>query len=192
MYKVKCKWCKKSEDKSKMLAIQIGARNSYFCNDSEYKSFNIQKEIVDKEKNEKKILTEKFNELYTYIAVDILDYDMGQITPPNLRKRIRKLNENYDFEVIRMCVESMSKDLKYYISNKEMDERYMVNYFMVVIESNINDAYRIWKRKKEMVDKSKKLEEDLLIFNNADISLINEGKKSKSKDISSFLTEDDL
>ena len=192
MYEVKCKWCKKSSNKNTMHAVKIGARNSYFCNKSEYELFNIQKEIIDKEKNEKIELTTKFNELYTYIAVDILDYDMGQITPPNLRKRIRKLNENYDFEVIKLCVESMSKDLKYYISNKEMDERYMVNYFMVVIESNINDAYRTWKRKSEMVDKSKKLEEDLSIFYINHESVNREIKNSKSKDISSFLTEDDL
>lgn len=192
MYKVKCKWCKKSENKSNMYAVQIGTRNSYFCNESEYDLFIIQKEIVDKEKNDKKLLTEKFNELYTYIAIDILNYDMGQITPPNLRKRIRELNKNYDYEVIKLCVESMSKDLKYYISNKEMNERYMVNYFMVVIESNINDAYRVWKRKKELEMKKDNHKVDNNLMNDIMMTDNVVNKNKKNNGIASFLDEEDM
>ena len=186
-HKVKCRWCGISNKNTEMLQVPSGKRNIYFCNESEYKKYELQQKESNVRKEAEAELTLKFNELYIYIAVEILDYEMGQITPPNLKKRIRALNKNYDYEVIKLCVELMAKDLKYYISIKDMDENYMVNYIMVVIESNINDAFRIWKRRKEIDQKPKQLEESIAVANIEYDFHSNILKKSKSKDISAFL-----
>lgn len=186
-HKVKCRWCGELNKNTQMLAIPSGTKNMYFCDESEYKKYEIQQKELNAVKEAEAELTSKFNELYIYIAVEILDYDIGQITPPNLKKRIRALNKRYDFEVIKLCVELVSKELKHYISIKEMDEKYMVNYIMVVIENNINDAYRIWKRRNEINQKPAQLQESLSVANIEYDFNVKPVKKSKSKDISAFL-----
>lgn len=192
MVNVKCFTCKITIDKkdAKSYTKEGQKTPKYFCNNSHLGEYVHKLE----EEKQKKIELEKFKELDIYIASDILMYDVGQIVPPNLKRRIQLLNNNYPYEVIKLCFELMKEQLNYYIKVNEFhNEQHLVNYIMVVINNNINDAYLIWKRKKEIAQKSKKLEADLSISNSLTIPTSNDYvKKSKSTDISSFLMEDDL
>lgn len=189
--KVKCFICKEITIKNMELSyLKEGQKTpKYFCSNDHLNEYLHQLEL----EKLKRIDADKFNEVDLYIAIEILQYELGQITPPNLKRRVKQLHKSYSYEVIKMCFELLKPQLNNILNNKEFeDEQHMVNYIMVVVESNINDAYKIWKRKKEIVDKSKKLEEDLTIFNSDYESVGREVKKSKSKDISSFLTEDEI
>ncbi|MEQ6355123.1 hypothetical protein ABNX05_10890 [Lysinibacillus sp. M3] len=155
-YSVKCKWCKTEKKNSEMFAFKVSenSKYSYTCDEVEYKLYQDYLNKLNTKKQNDKVITDNFNKLYVYIAVEILNYDLGQIIPPNLKKRLRKLNENYDFEVIKSCVESLTNYLQNYISKKEFeDEKHIVNYIMLIIEKNINDSYKLWKRKKQLEQK---------------------------------------
>ncbi len=192
MVKVICKQCKNQIDKKEALQIteEGKKRSSYFCNEFDYQLYKMDQDEKNRQLELEKVEKQKFHELDIYIASDILQYDIGQIVPPNLKKRVKKLAERYDYEVIKLCFELMKKELNYYITTKEFtNEQHLVNYIMVVIENNINDAYKIWKRKKEIQVKQEKIEELV------DVDLINSSlhtNKQKTNDISMFLTEDDL
>lgn len=158
----------------------------YFCS-IEHKQAYIDK--LDKEKL-KQIETDKFNDLDIYIAAEILLYEIGQIVPPNLKKRVQKLHKNYSYEVIRLCFELMKPQLNGILNKKEFtDEQHMINYIMVVVENNINDAYRIWKRRNEIARKQES--------HSIDINLMQEIKEDKpvvkkqNKGIMDFLEEED-
>lgn len=186
---VKCKQCKK--EVSKNIAIKVVEEGkkvgSYFCNEEEYRQYLINKQEKQRLKELQEIEKQKFNEVDVYIASEILGYDVGQITPPFLKKRIKKLAESYDYEVIKLCLENIKNDLIYYLKNIE-DERHMVNYIMVVIESNINDAYKIWKHKKETATKQENKQIDIDLFN--DFETVNHRVNSE-KGIMDFLDEGD-
>ncbi len=155
-YSVKCKWCKSINKNTEMFAFKVSetGKYSYTCNESEYKFYLDHLNQLEIKKYQEQMITDNFNKLYIHIAVEILNYELGQIVPSNLKKRLRKLNEHYDFEVIKLCVESLTSYLQNYISKKEFeDEQHVVNYVMLIIEKNINDSYRIWKRKNQLEQK---------------------------------------
>lgn len=185
-YIVTCTVCKNKANNTEMFSIKVGNRNRYFCSESEY-------EEHIKVKKSKEELMSKFNELYVYVAVEILNYELGQITPPHLRKRIRKLNDNYEFDVIKYCIESLTTYLKKVVANTTFqDDMHMVNYVMVIIENNINDAYKVMKHKKSIEQKQKSHTIDYEIMND----LIEERKPISTKStvsngIMNFLDEED-
>ncbi|RKJ35339.1 hypothetical protein D7X33_38470, partial [Butyricicoccus sp. 1XD8-22] len=153
MVKVICKQCKNQIDKKEALQIteEGKKRSSYFCSEVDYNQYLKIQEAKKKQLELDHIEKQKFHELDVYIASEILGYEIGQIVPPFLKKRIKKLAEKYEYEVIKLCFEYLKRDFNYYLTNKEFeDEQHKVNYIMVIIENNINDTYRIWKRKKQI------------------------------------------
>lgn len=193
--KVTCKMCKKKIDKKDSFQVTFEGRkvSTYFCNKFEHDNYlSIQNEI-DKEKESAKLRKQQFNELDIYIASEILGYEIGKITPPFLKKRIQTLAKSYDYEVIKLCLEYMKKDLHYYLNNKEFeDERHKVNYIMVIVENNINDTYKIWKRKKEIEQKQQGIM-DNTTYDIDEIKYVSQKVVNKNNtDISNFLMEDDI
>jgi len=192
-YPVKCRWCKTEKKNNEMFAFKVSenSKYSYTCDESEYKLYQDYLNQLNIKEQKEQIITDNFNKLYIYIAVEILNYEMNQLIPPNLKKRLRKLNENYDFEVIKLCVESLSNYLQNYISKKEFeDEKHIVNYIMLIIEKNINDSYRLWKRRKQLDQKQQshviesEIMDDLMIENvGVDVQ--------KNNGIMQFLDEED-
>lgn len=193
MVKVTCKYCKEKIDKKDALQIiELEKKNnSYFCDNQHHQLFTNDNELKLKQKEIEQLQKQQFNELDIYIASEILLYDVGQITPVFLKKRIKNLAKNYDYEVIKLCFELVKQDLNYYVKTKEFtNEQHLVNYVMVVIENNINNAYKMWKRKKQIESEQKKLERNNTIDQVVITPLI--ANKQKNNDISMFLTEDDL
>ena len=192
MVSVTCKQCKSKIDKKEAFYIveEGKKRGIYFCNEDEYKKYSIIQREITKQKELDQIEKQKFNEVDVYIAAEILGYEIGQITPPFLKKRVKKLAESYDYEVIKLCFETLKNDLHYYLNNRDFhDEQHKVNYIMVVIENNINDVYKKWKREKTTQMKQKKMDEVSCVeLTNIPLNT----QKQKTNDISSFLMGDDL
>lgn len=193
MVQVTCKQCKTKIDKKQAWYIlEEGKKKGiYFCNECEYKQYMLHQQELQQQQELDNLEKQKFNELDVYIAAEILGYEIGQIVPPFLKKRVKKLAQTYDYEVIKLCFEYLKRDLQYYMNNKEFrDDQHKVNYIMVVVENNINDTYKIWKRKKEIQLKQAKMD----AVSEIDLAIVpsNIVKKQKTNDISSFLTGDDL
>lgn len=147
--------------------------------------------LQEKKEEQLKLQIEKdrFNELDVFIAAEILGYEIGQITPPYMKKKVQDLAKSYDYEVIRLCFEYLKRDLDYYLQNKEFtDEQHKVNYIMVVIKNNINDTYAIWKRKKEMERKKETFKIDSNIMDEISTQQIVHNKRDS---ILEFLDEED-
>jgi len=196
MAKFKCKCCGEIIDGK--LAFKIPPTETrkvsmYFCNEKEYFDFESNVKQKEESKRLEQIEKDKFNELDIYIAVEILGNEMGQIVPPLLKRRVKELRKTYEYEVIKLCFEFIKKDLDYFLNNNEFkDEQHKINYIMVVVNSTINDTYKIWKRKKEMERVSNNISESLQVDVN-EIEQISSRKSTiQNNDISSFLSEEDL
>lgn len=186
---VSCYICKDKIDiKESKSHLDNGQKKSkYFCSNE-----HLQVHIDNlHEKELLRLDTDKFNKVDLYVAIEILQYELGQITPPSLKKRIQKLHKHYSYEVIKMCFELLKPELSSIINKKEFaDESHMVNYIMVVVENNINDAYRVWKRRTQIAKKqeSHSIDIDLMEEMTVEPSV---KKKEVSNGIMDFLEEDD-
>ena len=189
MAKVTCFICKDKIEQKNSLNYRVEGhkKSKYFCSNDHFNEFLNRLEL----EKERRLDTDRFNEVDLYIAIEILQYELGQITPPNLKKRIQKLHKNYSYEVIKLCLELLKPELVSIINKKEFtDEQHMVNYIMVVVENNINDAYQIWKRRTEIARKQDS--------HSIDIDLMDEISNSKpivvttvNNGIMDFLEEDE-
>lgn len=176
---VKCQICSNKGDSDVFYRIEINGKNKYYCSKEEYKS-------VQAEKN-------KYNELIEYVSDEIIGYEKGQKFPTSLTRRIAELHKFYSYEVIKYAFQFKKDDIIYYTKTKDFQSEYhMISYIMAIVEGNINDVYKAWKRKQEQELKAKS------IVNTVDINLYDEVSnveiKKKTNDnigISSFLDEDD-
>lgn len=186
---VKCFICKKVIDKkeSKNYLEEGKKTPKYFCSD-----IHLQVHIHNlNEKELKKLETNKFNEVDLYVAIEILQYELGQITPPSLKKRIQKLNKSYSYDVIKLCFEMLKPQLNSVINNKEFNgESHMVNYIMVAVENNINDTYRVWKRRDQIAKKQEAHSVDLNLMEELKAEVLIK-KKDINNGIADFLEEED-
>lgn len=177
--KVVCKICKKKGESDTFYKVtNEKGLNSYYCSKEEY-------DEREREKN-------KRYDLLKYVAEEVLQYEDGQIVPPSMVKRIEKLREFYIYEVIKEVFFLHKENIQYWIRTKDFSNEYgMSSYVMTIIESNINDVYKKWKRQQEQQMKMDSMSIDTLLFNDSYIEN-NTGSKSDKKDISMFLDEEDL
>lgn len=176
--KVVCKICKTKGESDKFYKVtDEKGRNSYYCSQEEYE--NLINERL------------KFKNLMEYVAVEILEYEDGQIVPPSMVKKITKLNEFYDYDVIHECFKVNKETIQYWIKVKDFSSEYgMASYTMKIIEGSINDIYNKWKFKKQQEVK----QENTLV----DLSYIDQIedkptiKTNNDTGILSFLDEEDI
>lgn len=171
-----CKICKKkgTTDTFHKVTDDKGT-NKYYCSEEEYNGH------VNEMKRQK--------ELKEYIAVDVLNYEEGQIVPPVMIKKLSQLNKFYDCEVIHECFIEKKEDIQYWITTKNFTNEYgMVSYVMKIIEGSINDTYNKWKYKKKQEQSKSGNEIDLGIINELnDIPI-----KKKDGNLMEFLDEEDI
>lgn len=175
--KVTCKICKTKGDSDIFYRItNEKGLNSYYCSKSEYEN------MINEQ--------QKRYELLKYVAEEVLEYDNGQIVPPSMVKRISKLNEFYDFEVIHEVFRQSKETIQYWINNKNFTSEFgMSSYVMRIIEGNINDVYNSWKFKKQQ-----EIKQENIPINVELISQIEELKPNTKVDdgILGFLDEEDI
>lgn len=189
MAKVTCFICKDKIEQKNSLNYRVEGhkKSKYFCSNDHFNEFLNRLEL----EKERRLDTDRFNEVDLYIAIEILQYELGQITPPNLKKRIQKLHKNYSYEVIKLCLELLKPELTSIINKKEFtDEQHMVNYIMVVVENHINDAYQIWKRRTEIARKQDSHSIDIDLMDEM-VTTPSVNRKKTNKGIMEFLGEDD-
>lgn len=176
--KCTCKICKTKGDTDTFHKVtDEKGRNSYYCNQEEYENFI-------NEKNKRKSLLE-------YIALEVLNYDEGQIIHPIMIKKINEIHKFYDYEVIQECFKENKDTIQYWIKEKNFTNEYnMVSYVMKIIEGNINDAYNKWKHMKKQMEKLKQDNVNLDTLNEIENNNINIVKKKDS--ILAFLDEGDM
>ncbi|ATF13561.1 hypothetical protein A616_16725 [Brevibacillus brevis X23] len=171
-----CKICNKkgTTDLYYCVADEKG-KKKYYCSQDEYDAFMINK--FSKET------------LFKYIALEVFQYEEGQIIPPVLIKKINTLNQFYNYEVIHECFITCKDDIQYWTKNKQFKNEYgMVSYVMRIIESRINDVFNKWKHRVKLETKQDSSSIDLLI-NGIDDVVTN---KKDNTGILDFLDEEDM
>ena len=175
--KVVCKICKTKGDTDTFYKVtdQKGL-NKYYCSQEEYDTYKLEQE--------------KRHDLMEYIAVEVLNYEDGQIVPPVMVRKIGELHKFYGYDVIRECFEKQKDDIAYWMNAKNFQNEYnMICYIMKIIEGNINDVYVKWKHQKKQEIKKENNDISLDIMNDIeDIKLTHK----KKENILSFLDEGDL
>jgi hypothetical protein len=171
-----CQICKKKGTSDVFYKVTNDkGQNKYYCSKEEY--------------DEHVYEIKRQRELKEYIAVEVLNYDEGQIVPPVMVKKIGELNKFYDCEVIHECFIEKKEDIQYWITAKNFSNEYgMVSYVMKIIEGSINDTYVKWKYKKKQEQSQSGNEIDLGIIN----ELNDSPTRKKGNDITEFLDEEDI
>lgn len=143
-------------------------RNKYYKTKEIYNKY-----IKEKESQEK---------LLKYIAIEILDYDQYRVLPPILLKKIKEIHKVYNYEVILETFQQNRDTLNYWMNleDKFENEFQRVSYMMAIINNNIIDIYKEWKRKQSRKKKETNVDVNIL---SKDIKHSNKNKK----DISDFL-----
>lgn len=174
--KCKCFLCKKEGSTDTFYKVTDDkGKNKYFCSQDEYEN-----DVKQKQKRK---------QLLEYVAVEVLEYEEGQIVPPVIVKRIGELNKFYDFDVIMETFKQNKETIQYWIKNKNFTNEYgMSSYLMKIIEGNINDVYNKYKHKLKQEHKQKNNDINLEIIN--DIQPV--VKKNNDVGILAFLDEEDL
>lgn len=203
--KVKCAHCGKHGRSGEFHGVpkdDSRKRFTYYCSEDEYnlhekeqEEKRVAKEVLFIEKElkrlEKEKETKKYKDLIEFIMSEIYHYEEGMIFPSSLIKRIKKLREFYDYDIIKEAFTVSYDSIMWAMSNREFTNEYnKTSYIMAIVENKINDVYLEVKRKKEQDKKAVQLEDkvDLSLFNDfADVN--NAPSKSKSKDISAFLDD---
>lgn len=171
-----CKICKAKGDTDTFYKVIESGANKYFCSKEEYDSH-----VKEKQKRQK---------LLEYIAIEVLDYEEGQIVNPVMIRKINDLNKFYDLEVILETFKESKETIQYWINNKNFTSEYgMVSYTMKIIEGSINDVHAKWKHLQTVKAKQEVSKVDVGILN--DIDTIKTPVKKK-EDILSFLDEEDV
>lgn len=177
--KVVCKICKAKGDTDTFYKVtdQKGL-NKYYCSKEEYDTHKLEQE--------------KRHDLMEYVAVEVLNYEEGQIVPPVMVRKIGELHKFYNYDVIKECFVKQKDDIVYWMNAKDFKNEYnMICYIMKIIEGNINDIYVKWKYQKNQETKRENRDishVELDIINNIDGKL----KNKENNSIIDFLEEGDL
>ncbi|MGK4040814.1 hypothetical protein AB0Y20_00835 [Heyndrickxia oleronia] len=174
---VVCKICRKKGDSDNFYKVTgDNGLNKYYCSKEEYENLM----------NERS----KFKSLMEYVALEVLEYEDGQIVPPTMVKKINKLNEFYDYDVISECFKQNKESIQYWVKVKNFSSEYgMTSYIMKIIEGSINDIYKTWKYKKQQQIKIENNSVDFDILNQLD----NHNAENKEDNgILDFLDEEDI
>jgi hypothetical protein len=173
--KCKCYVCKKDGTTDTFFrVINEKGQNTYYCSESEY-NLSVENKV-------------KRKDLLTFVAEEVLNYEDGQIVPPVMVKKIGKLNEFYDYDVIKECFNVCKGDIQYWMSAKSFDSEFgMASYIMKIIEGKINDVYNRYKHIKKQEVKQENSSIDLSI-NDIDVKVT----KKKNNNIMNFLDDEDI
>lgn len=175
--KVVCKICKTKGDTDTFYKVtdQKGL-NKYYCSKEEYDTYKIEQE--------------KRHDLMEYVAIEVLNYEEGQIVPPVMVRKIGELHKFYAYEVIKECFVKQKDDITYWMNAKNFQNEYnMVCYIMKIIEGNINDTYIKWKHQKKQSTKMEYADSSVDIMNDIEDVKLTQKKK---ENLLSFLDEGDL
>lgn len=139
------------------------------------------KEVYDAE--QKRI--ETYKALIDYICNEFLGYGDGQPFPTSLPKKIKELSF-YDNEVILETFKKLHDDICYWLEHKQFETEYgKISYIFAMVRDKIADVNSDKIRRNQQNEHKKKIEIEC-----GDISDI--GTKSRGKDISSFLDDDEF
>ena len=177
--KVVCKICKAKGDTDTFYKVTDHQKglNKYYCNKEEYDTY--------KEEQGKR------HDLMEYVAIEVLNYEEGQIVPPVMVRKIGELHKFYDYEVIKECFVKQKDDITYWMNAKNFQNEYnMICYIMKIIEGNINDIYVKWKHQQRQKAKMQQDNVEVEILN--DIETVKLGNKKEQNDIMAFLDEEDM
>lgn len=167
--KCKCKICKKELITDTAYKVVVDNKNTYYCNEEEYKNELKKKQYKDNCYNTiKNILNEPF-------------------VTPMMKKEINKLTGFYDYIVIEKTFKECEENIKWFLNNKEYNTEYAkIRYVITIIQNNINSVYKRYtgelKEMEKLFKQSNNETVDTNIINN---SIINNLKNNN--DISEFL-----
>ena len=124
-------------------------------------------------------------ELIDYICREFLGYGDGQPFPTSLPKKLKELSF-YDDSVILETFKRCSQKIDYQLEHKQFANEYnKVSYIFAIVKDSIADVSSELARK----EKQDKFQNPVNIECN-DLSAL--GTKTQGKDISSFLSDDEL
>lgn len=176
--KVKCKICKKEMTTDTAYCVEGDydkygkVKRSYYCSKEEYEH--------------KKKEQETKEECYKY-AEELINLPYSAL----MRKKINELAKYYEYQVIYRCFKADRDKISFWANNKTFNnEHALVSYIIAIINGNINDINKQYKKEQE--DFKKLFEEpkndiDLDVLNNIDN--IPKGKPKNANDISEWLDD---
>jgi hypothetical protein len=174
--KVTCQICKAKGDTDTFFKVtDEKGKSKYYCSKEEYDHF-----INEKLKREK---------LIEFVVLDVFGYEEGQPVNSILFKKIKELNNFYDYEVIYDCFKEHKDTIQYWIKTNGFPEFNTICYVMKIIEGNINDTYAKWKFKKQQELKMENNSVDLDELNQLDKSDVT---ITNDSGILAFLDEEDI
>ncbi len=127
----------------------------------------------------------KRKELIDYVCREFLRYGNGQPFPTSLPKKLNELSF-YDDDVILETFKRCAPDIHYQMEHKQFSAEYnKVAYMFAIVKNAIADVNMEFQRKKQQENTMKSTEIEC-----SDLSSI--GTKTRGKDISSFLNDDEF
>lgn len=127
----------------------------------------------------------KRKELIRYICEEFLGYGNGQPFPTSLPKKLKELSF-YDDDVILETFKRCASNIHYQMDNKQFSAEYgKIAYIFAIIKNSIADVNVELRRKTKQESIVKQVE-----IESGDLSNI--GTKTRGKDISSFLYDDEF
>lgn len=157
---------------------EIGTTDTFVKIGSKYYK---SQEIYDAELQRKA----KRRELIDYICREFLGYGNGQPFPTSLPKKIKEL-EFYSDDIILETFKKCSPEINYQLEHKQFSSEYgKLSYIFAIVKNNIADVYTEVQRKQKQDEISRKTEIEC-------DNLSNVGTKTRGKDISSFLDDDEF
>lgn len=121
------------------------------------------------------------------LIADFTGYYNGEIFPTIVPKKIKELEETYDIFTVYETMLDKKNDIRYAMDSMEFSSDLgKCSYLMAIIVNSIND---VWKRRKKEEEESKRIKN--IIFEE-DYSNIKNNTEQKGKNISRFLSEDEL
>lgn len=119
---VKCQCCGNKVDRNEAFKVVVGERNTYYCNENEYKSI-----IQDREYKRRMFLC--INDIFEYKVVNTA-----------LFKEINEIHKSFSFEHIFKYLRDNKEDIIAQLSRRSFQNEYnQIRYFSAILKNNLSD-----------------------------------------------------
>ncbi len=120
---VKCRICNNKIDRADAYKVIVNNKNNYYCNETEYQTWALKKEIKDN----------TYNLIYEIFG--------RKITNTILFKEVGELSEIYTYEKILAYLEE-NKEYLYNVMKKTFSSEYaQIRYFTAILKNNLSDFH---------------------------------------------------
>lgn len=193
MAKVKCVYCAEKIERDtafKRFKTLDSKRFSYFCSEHEYNLYIKMQEEKLAELEERRLEEEKRKELISYVVEEFLDYEEGMVFPTFIHRAVKDLSTFYTYPMMKEAIKRGEESIRWAMENRDFeDDTRKLQYIMAVCKGNINNVYKEWKQAEEFSKNKAQKNEEVAMF---EVETVKYRSRKSTKDISAFLSEEDI